>query len=599
MPRRLRTILALLCAAVLTAAAQGVGMEPQSMVLLPTEPDGNRDKRLANIEIVFDRPLNGAAIAKDSKSNAAPGRTATPLKLYAVSLATPQRPENTARNLTVVHADYPPCTIDFAAAGLDSLIQPGCFYRITVNLPPEDLVRANSAFAALKLDEARAAYARYLDSGHGKYDGLAKNRIELCTKLAAHVQELDKHTGLPSVPPADKAGNKIPAEVRSCFLLRKAAEELYSGTGSMRAYNVYARVSRLLSQTGWLAAAENEPVRLSSLAVDSVHYNERDRQAFSDTSLPSVNGAPYYSWLWVNLPLDSVTFSHPRLYGTPQRIDGKWRVYVAPGPAGKLTVSHPDYRDLTVNMPDHGIDEIPGASVIRIDLAVPPAELTDADKAFANLDIAAARLLYDHVIQNGNSYSPDMVTAAAVSKAKVVTLQNTNIVGRWNDLRTYLRTKPEAPRKTLAAKCDTLVSLARQLDAIGVPGMEQNISFYTARSNDYRNTIYLTFTTFKATDRGEHILQGGQPVPDIYRRLTVELSGGGHKVTRTVRGNKNSFALFLTPELSDWLKASSKNELKITLLTPDGRKLDADYGGKLKFDPGNLNLAATLFVKQK
>lgn len=574
-------------AATLTAGAQLAELQPRSMVQLDLPSTG--DKNFANIEIVFDTPLAGAKLVRDNFSKPDKKKENTPTAIYVLVNAQ-EEPTHYARAVTVAHPDFVPCIIRFADLGISGRLNPGMTYRIDIAVPEADFVTANRAFAALDYDKAKEIYTRYVSSGNRDYATIATTRLELMQELAQQCEFVKAHK--------DETVH-LPTKVRTM----KAAQEIYEKTSSMDAYRVYSRLHKEL-----IPRLNTDDEGVSEIMVAAVTYNPSDRQAFSDRTLELVNGSPHYSWIWVNLPLENATFDHAQLYKTPARIDGKYRVYVAPGAADSLIVNHPDCAPLVIKFADYGITEIKPASVYRVELMAPPSQLIEADRAFSTLDFNTAKMLYEDMLINYEQYDDTTMTTVDKRLNDVNHLIDKDYRGKWNRLRNFFVRRPTAERSELAAKADTMAAIARELDALKVPGMKRNIAFYTKRADEYRNSVFLRITA-GMMNKDKHIVlnSDGKPKPITNKSIVLEyrLPSTKKRYPQTVyAAPAGCFSVYLPEEVSKWLLGHPGEELEIDVRnSSNGKEYKVYAGGASKFkvslDSGERSINAPIFIPQK
>lgn len=571
---------------VITARAQLANLEPRSMELLTdVAPTGHKAR--ANIEIVFDTPLEGAKIVRDNFAMPDAKKASTPTTIHAQVNAQEQS-DRFARSLTVMHPDFVPCVITFADLGMPERLELGRSYRINVAVPAADFVVANRAFAALDFDGASEGYQRYLASGDTQYEAIARKRLDLMQKMTPQNNYLRENA----------SKNDRPTKIRKM----KAAQDLYEHTSSLEAYKIYRSLRSELIP-GRRSADEG----VSEIIISSVTYDPADRMAFSDRSLELKDGSPYYSWLLVDLPMDDVEFDHPLLHREAAHIDGKYRVYVAPGPSGSLTVSHPDCAPLEINFTDFGIAEIAPASVYRVNLMAPPPALIEADRAFSTLDFPSAQMLYSDMLQNYEQYGDTTLSIVSDRLATVNRLVDRDYRGTWNRLRQFFIKRPTASREELAAKADTLMRMSRELSELKVPGMERNIKFYTKRANEYRNSVFLKISAAQMTKHKEIILgSDGRPEPIKDKSLLLEFKVPGWRgkfSQRVYASPKGQFSIYLPEEVSRWLRSHPGDEIEVMVKNPSTRKeykLQAGKHSKLKIalDRGERTVEAPIFIQE-
>ncbi len=583
--KRLSILIATLVA--LNASAQLATLEPRSMQLLDDVPPTGHKVR-ANVEVVFDTPLSGAKIVRDNFAMPDSKQTSTSTRLYA-QVNAQEKADRYARALTVVHPDFVPCVITFSELGMPERLEPGCTYRVNVAVPAADFVVANRAFAALDFDTATQYYKRYLESGNDDYASLADNRLDVMKQMTPQNNYLREN--------ADKTDR--PTKIRKM----KAAQELYEHTSSMEAYKIYRKLRRELLPGKRAANSDG----VSEIVVQSVTFDPADRMAFSDRTLELKDGSPYYSWLLVDLQMDDAEFDHPLLHREAAHIDGKYRVYVSPGPADKLTVTHPDCAPLEVNFADYGITDIASASVYRINLMAPPATLIEADRAFSTLDFASAQMLYSDILQNYEEYGDTTLSIVSERLAAVNHLLDCDYRGRWNRLRQFFVNRPTASREELASKADSLADISRELDKLEVPGMKRNAAFYASRANEYRNSIYLKITAAQMTKYKEIVIgDNGLPEPIKQKRLLLEFKIPGRKARYPMTVNaspRGSFSVYLPDAASQWLTANPGEELEISVKNPATRKdlkLQSGKNSKLKIavNKGERTVEAPIFIEE-
>lgn len=582
-----RCLTLMLTLAAITASAQLANLEPRSMRLLSDVPSTGHKAR-ANVQVVFDTSLPGAKIVRDNYAMPDSKQAATPTTLYAQVNAQEQA-ERYARQFTIVHPDFVPCVINFAALGMPERLEPGLTYRVDVAVPASDFVMANRAFASLDFETATKLYNKYLQSGNDDYATLAGNRLEVMKRMTPQNNYLHEN--------ADK--NDRPTKIRKM----KAAQELYEHTSSMDAYKIYRTLRSELIPSKKSADAEG----VSEIIVQSATYDPTDRMAFSDRTLELKDGSPYYSWLLVDLQLDNADFDHPLLHREAARIDGKYRVYVTPGPAGKLTVTHPDCAPLEVNFADYGITEIAPASVYRVNLMAPPAALIEADRAFSNLDFTSAQMLYSDMLQNYEEYGDTTLSIVSDRLAATNRLVNRDYRGTWNRLRQFFVNRPTASRSELAAKADSLATIAHELDRLKVPGMKRNANFYASRANEYRNSVFLKITAAQLTKHTEIVIgNDGRPEPVKQKRLLLEFKIPGSKLRHpmTVTASPaGQFNIYLPAAASSWLSANPGKELEISVKDPSSRKefkVMSGKNSKLKIaaNKGERTIEAPIFIEE-
>lgn len=571
-------------AAALAANAQLASLEPRTMELLPTPSTGHAER--ADIEIVFDSPLEGARIVRDNFAMPDKNKPSTPTALHARVFAKANASAY-AKGLTITHPDFLPCVVSFEELGFAGMLTPGRTYRIHVAMPAADFVEANRAFAELDFDSASASYRRYLDSGDGRYSSLASQRLELMEQLTPQNSYLRDNA----------ARTDRPTKIRKM----KAAQELYEKTSSMKAYRIYSALRADLLPGK--RSADDEGV--SEIIVNTVTFNPTDRHAQMDTAMRLPDGTAHYSWLWVDLPMENVTFGHPQLYKTPARIDGKYRVYVSPGESGALTVRHPDCAPLEIKLADYGISEIAPASVYRVNLMAPPAALIEADRAFSTLDFHSAQMLYADILQNYEQYGDTTLSIVSDRLLTVNHLLDRDYRGTWDRLRLFFINRPTASRSELAAKADSLATLATELHSLKVPGMKRNIAFYRTRANEYRNSVFLHIHAAQMTKHKEIILgPDGKPEPIKERTLLLEYKMPGYKQTQKIHASPaGNFSIYMPEDVSQWLRSHPGKELEITVRNPANRKAYQVQAGKnsslkIALDSGDRSIDAPIFLKQ-
>lgn len=571
---------------ILTSRAQLANLEPRSMEMLTdVAPTGHKAR--ANIEIQFDTPLEGAKIVRDNYAMPDAKKTSTPTIIYAQVNAQEQS-DRYARSLTVTHPDFVPCVITFSELGMPERLEIGRTYRIHVAVPAADFVVANRAFAALDFDGATDLYERYLASGDNKYEAIARKRLELMQKMTPQNNYLREN--------ADK--NDRPTKIRKM----KAAQELYEHTSSLEAYKIYRALRSEL-----IPGKRSSDEGVSEIIVSSVTYDPVDRMAFSDRSLELKDGSPYYSWLLVDLPMDDVEFDHPLLHREAAHIDGKYRVYVAPGASETLTVTHPDCAPLEIKFADFGISEIAPASVYRVNLMAPPPALIEADRAFSALDFPSAQMLYSDMLQNYEQYGDTTLSIVSDRLATVNRLVDRDYRGTWNRLRQFFIKRPTASREELAAKADTLMQMSRELSELKVPGMERNMKFYAKRADEYRNSIFLKISAAQMTKYKEIILgSDGKPEPIKDKSLLLEFKVPGwygkfrQKVYASPAGR---FSVYLPEEVSRRLRSNPGEEVEVIVKkSSDGKeyKIQSGKNSKLKIsvDRGERTIEAPIFIQE-
>ena len=250
--RRIAMGLALLATTAFQAAGQLASLEPRSMEAIDAPANGN--KMLAFVEIVFSQPVEGVRISTDNFAATDKTRQPTATTVFARVIAdSPASRGAYGKSITVTHPDYLPCVLDFSGLGLSESVKPGMQYRINVDVPAADLVRAHRAFADLDYSLAREYYNRYIGGG-GEMSALAHQRLAVMDKLQEHRDYLDR--------------NSSSTDRTTRIRMMKCAKDIYDLTSSMEAYRRYQTLRGQLVKKSVGADIDGA----SSVTVDSVWH---------------------------------------------------------------------------------------------------------------------------------------------------------------------------------------------------------------------------------------------------------------------------------------------------------------------------------------
>ena len=587
--RRIAMGLALLATTAFQAAGQLASLEPRSMEAIDAPANGN--KMLAFVEIVFSQPVEGVRISTDNFAATDKTRQPTATTVFARVIAdSPASRGAYGKSITVTHPDYLPCVLDFSGLGLSESVKPGMQYRINVDVPAADLVRAHRAFADLDYSLAREYYNRYIGGG-GEMSALAHQRLAVMDKLQEHRDYLDR--------------NSSSTDRTTRIRMMKCAKDIYDLTSSMEAYRRYQTLRGQLVKKSVGADIDGA----SSVTVDSVWHDERDMRAKSDTSLPLVNGNAHYSWILVNAGLDNMTFEADGLFSAPEMVNGAYLLKVCPGQEGPSTIvaHHPDCTPVTIDLARHGVSEIRPASVYNVNLTPPPATVIEADRAFSNLDFSSAHALYADILSNSDQYPAGVVSMVSRRMQDVSRLLDRDFRTTWRRLRDFFVKRPTASREELASRADSLADMSRELHLLQVPGMDNNAEHYARRAREYRNSIFLSFSITEVNNRKE-ILVGddGNPKPLEAKTLLVSFKVPGHSYDYPVKASATrpgEFAVYLPDRVSDWLTSNVGKEIEVKLHDPSTRKryeiqAGRKSGFRLALDSGSdRSVTANIYSK--
>lgn len=584
MTKRLLTLLLLgVLASAPALHSQLASLQPKSMELLNVPSNGN--KALAYVEISFSQPLPGVKVNYDNVSKAYKDKENTPTTVWARVIAdAPANRGAFAKSITISHPDYLPCVMIFEELGLKETVKPGLTYRINVDLPDADLVKAHRAFSDLDYDAARTYYSDYIAAG-GEMSALASQRIAMMDKLQKHLDYLND--------------NSASTDRSTRIRMMKCAKDIYDLTSSMEAYSRYRDLrSQLVKRRG-----STDLDGASTITVDSMWLDMTNTEARSDVTF---NGGPY-SWILVKLELDNVEFEADGLFSEPENrgVDYRLRVYSGQEGPRKIVVHHPDCAPTVIDFQSLGITEIKPKSVYNIVLTAPPATVMEADRAFSNLDFNSAQMLYADILQNSEQYPPMVVSMVSKRLSDVNRLVDRDFRTTWRRLRDFFVKRPTATREELAARADSLAAMSKELMTLNVPGMENNVKHYTDRAREYRNSIFLKFSVAEVNKRGE-ILVGddGNPKPIGARSLILEFKIPKTKYTYPIKANiasPGTFAVFLPERVSQALASGS--EVEVILKDPSSRKkYDIQAGKKDHFkialeDTSDRSISANIYAK--
>lgn len=580
--KRISTILGAI-ALCLSASAQLAQLEPTS--LEQTSAPSTGDKNFALVEIQFESPIEGAKVVRDNFGMADTSKPSHPGVLYAKVRGY----HGQSKPLTIIHPDFSACVIDFASLGNPQELTPGMSYKVSIGVPASDYVKANRAFANLEFPKASELYQAYLASGNHKYASAARARLSLIESLTVPLEYIAQHDG----------ATDTPTKVR----LLKAAEMLADRTGSVKAHKLY---NDMLAKMKRRATYDDEPV--TQLHVDSVWCNPADVQARTDKTLPrDENNNGYISWVLIDLPMENVSAFANNTYRNDTIRDGKVLMYLNPGKADIISISQPDCETLSVNLADYGINEIGRGNVYNIKIQAPPAELIEADRAFASLDFALAQSLYVDMLQNYDRYDDETTTAVSDLLFTVNHIVDKDYRGTWKRLTGFFARRPTASREELAAKADSLSVMAEMLDKFGVPGMARNAQNYAKRASEYRNSVHLDLNVGQMNKYKEIILSQGLPKPFATKtlRLTYRVPGYNYPITQKVyAATAGQFSVYIPSEASAWLTSHPGKKMEIEVrnaTTGKEYKLSAGKDSKLfvSLDHGDRSVEAQIFIEVK
>lgn len=532
--------------------AQKSELKPVSMTHETTPNNGSPNT--AHIEIEFSAPLSGAKVVRDSQ-NSSPddSQASTPTSIHAKGIVI-EKMGKYAEKVTVSHADFETCVIDFAKIGFTEKIKAGEHYKIKVEVPGVLLVEANRAFANLDFDTARAKYEEYLSDTKNSDKSLATQRIAVIEELKSPMQYI--------------AANQAISDKVAKFKKMKAMEMVYDKTHSRKAYNEYKKYRYDLYGHTSKSGLDDDGV--TELTIDSIRLKPNDNRPMSDNKLPHVDGAPYYSWVNVKLNLNDAIFTGGNQFTDAEVIDGDYRLYVPKGTDAleDMVLHHPDCTPLPIDFRNYGIETIKPASVYEVYVSAPAAEIIEADRAFGNLDFHTAKILFDDIVSNEKSDSATM--SLAIERLQTVTpLVYNDTKKTWDELRKTINLKGgPIERDALCRKCLEAATLAEQLAAKNVPGMTRKAQFYRDLARDYKTAVYLTINARQINDRKEVVLdKNGNYVPYSGKTIVLEFDKVGYAKNYQVAIDATSngtFKKYLPTLVSEWLIQHPGECLKVT-----------------------------------
>ena len=534
-------ILFLLLTGVSHSVAQLAVLRP--LVMEKTETPVTDSKTFADIEIIFDSQLDNVKVVKNNDARQNPDKTNTETTIYAQALVSPKY---VSKGVTLTHPDFLPLSIEFANLGFTDYVEAGATYRITVEVPDPEIVEANKAMGNLDYEKAQGLYERYLENGDGEFASLAKQRVELIRELAPRIQYLRE----------TEKSKERPVKIRRMM----AAKDIYDKTTAKKAYEIYRDLQQEL-----LPNRIDTEEGVTKIKVDSVWFNPQDRRAQSDRSLPLVDGNPFYSWITVEAGLDDLSFDWPEQFRDAEKIDGVYRVYVAKTEGiPTLLITHPDCQPLEVCLSDYGIETIGGGNVYSVKLSTPPAAVMEADRAFGNLDLNAATTLYSDILLNESSYDEGVLQTVSESLVNIDKVKR--YVDDWKRIKSELSQTQSASREQLAAKTDTLIRIASELQRYNVPGMERNRRRYEQRKEEYLNSVFLTFMASEINSHREISIENGKPKPtsqkSLYLLYKIPKDNTVYR-QHVYAGAPGVFTTYLPREVSKWLMENPGKELEV------------------------------------
>lgn len=571
------------------AVAQLASLQPRGMEVLDVADNG--DPMNASVEVVFTKPVEGAKISRDNYSGPNKKMESTPTSVYARVIGDSERARGAyGKSITIVHPDYLPCVLDFKELGLTESVKPGKSYRITVDVPASDLVQAHRAFAELDYSRAREYYNRYLATG-GDFSALATQRIAMMDKLQKHLDFLNDNAGS-----SDRSAR---------IKMMKCAKDIYDLTSSIEAYRRYQALRKELIKN----ARSTDIDGVSEMSVDSVWLDMSDSRAMGDKSILPEHGDPVNSWIIINVNLENLSFDLDGLIADPVVTGAGYILKVAPGADGpqSILIHHADCLPVNIVLKDYGIDEIKRAKVYNVNLTPPAPTVIEADRAFSNLDFLSAQSLYADILQNSDQYPEATVSMVSQKLLDVNSLQDRDFRTTWRRLRDFFVKRPKASREELASRADSLAAMSKELEALKVPGMAQNVRHYTDRAYEYRNSIYLTFTVTEVNDRKEILVdKDGNPKALEAKTLRIEFKAPGLRHSYPVKANSirpGEFGIYLPHAISEWLISHPGKEMEVIIKDPASlKKYDIQAGRKSGFkfaleDSSDRSISANIYSK--